>query len=500
MRNGQILIDVETNMSSVALIEDGRLNEFYIEYKDNNRLTGNIYKGKVVNVLQGMQTAFVNIGWGRNGFLYVGETLDDRPDLTKSGVIPTQLDVKEGDYVMVQATKEEIGSKGARLSMNISLPGRYVVFLPFNDFVGISNKITDEEVRENLTKLLNKHKPKGGGFIARTVCLDAKKSDILAEIKRMQTLFDNIKKNFDSMSDVALVHTEGDLIYRTVRDMLSSNIDSIICNDMPTVEKLKLRFKELKTDFYNKVQFFESDYDIWDIYGISEEVDKLLDRKVNLPSGGSLVIDKTEALTVIDVNTAKYVGSNNHEDTVYQTNLEAAKEIARQIRLRNIGGIVVVDFIDMTVDEHKVQVVETLRNEALHDRTKTRVQDMTTLGLVEITRKKVGNELSKMLLSECGHCRGSGKSPNGDYIARKLKAALRRLFAENKYENALVNMNGEVIDYMFSSRYFEQLCTGEWKDKRIYLISTETLKPQNFSILGNNAVSLHLPYGAKLLY
>lgn len=500
MKKSQILIDVEENMSNVSLIEDGRLNEFYIEYKQSNRLTGNIYKGKVVNVLQGLQTAFVNIGLTRNGFLYVGETLDDRPDLKKSGIIPEQLNIKEGDYCMVQVTKEEIGLKGARLSLNISIPGRYVVYLPNIDFVGISNKITDPEMREKLTKILEKNKPKGGGLIARTICLDAKKSDILAEIKRMQVLYENVQSNYDSADKVELVHTEGDLIFRTVRDMLSTDVEAIICNDYQTVQGLKIGLKSLKSDFYNKVQYYESEYDIWDIFGIAAQVDKLLDRKVMLPSGGSLVIDHTEALTVIDVNTGKFVGSFNHEETVFATNIEAAREIARQIRLRNIGGIVVVDFIDMLDDAHKTAVVEALRMEALHDRTKTRVQDMSSLGLVEITRKKVGNGLSTFLLTECPHCKGSGSAPNGDYIARKLKSAIARLFAEHTYSSAFVVISSSEIDYMFASRYFTRLCENEWKSKRIYLIANDLIKPQNFTITGTNDLSLTLPIGARLLY
>lgn len=502
MKTGQILIDVELTMSSVALIEDGRLNEFYLEYKDSERLSGNIYKGRVENVLQGMETAFVNIGLGRNGFLYVGETLDDRSDLKKSGAIPSKLNIREGDYVMVQVTKEEIGLKGARLSMNLSLPGRYVVYLPNIDFVGVSNKITDQEKRNKLTKLLEKFRPQGGGLIARTACLDAKRADIIAEIKRMQTEYVNIRKRYDESDGISLVRSEGGLIYRSVRDMLSANIESIVCNDYGTVQRLKEDFKNLKSDFYGKVSYYQGGYDIWDVYGISDEVDKLLERKVALPSGGSLVIDHTEALTAVDVNTGKYVGKNNasHEETVYLTNLEAAKELARQLRLRNIGGIVVVDFIDMTDEGHKQAVVEALRNEVLHDRTKTRVHDMTDLGLVELTRKKVGNELSTILTQTCPYCKGSALSPSNDYVARKLKAAVNKLLAEQNVPNVLITVNADTMEYMFSSRYFSLLTENDWKNKRIYLIPSKTIKPLAFTVTGNTDDFISLPNGARLLY
>lgn len=493
-----ILIDVESQMSSVALLEDGRLNEFHIEYKENNRLTGNIYKGKVENVLQGLESAFINVGLGRNGFLNVGEMLDDRTDLKR--VMPGAFSARPGEYVMVQVIKEEVGQKGARLTANISLPGRYVVFLPTIDFVGISNKITDPARRDMLTKLLQKHKPAGGGLIARTVCIDAKKSDILAEIKRMQALYEKIRADYEAHEGVGLVHSEADLVNRSVRDMLSSDVEHIICNDADTVQRLKAYFESMHSDFYQKVSYYESDYDIWDVFGIGDEVDKLLERRVHLSGGGSLVIDRTEALTAIDVNTGSFYAGSDREETVYLTNAEAAKEIARQLRLRNIGGIIVVDFIDMVSEEHKAAVVEILRNEVIRDRIKTRVQDMTQLGLVEITRKKVGKELSTKLLDACEHCKGGGVVPNGDYVSRKLKSALKKLFAENDFANAIVQINAHVAERVLSGRYFSSICQNEWKDKRIYLIPNALIKPLAFVVSGNNEQTIDLPPTARLLY
>lgn len=494
-----ILIDVDSNMSSVSLLEDGQLIEFHIEYKGINRLTGNIYKGQVENVLLGLESAFVNIGRGRNGFLNVGETLDDRADLKP--VVPALLDVKKGDFVMVQVTKEETGQKGARLTGNISIPGRYVVYLPNIDFIGISNKITDPDRREKLLKILKKHKPVGGGLIARTASLEAKKGDIAAEIKRMQSLYEKIKSDFESKNCVCLLHSEGDLVARAVRDMLSSDVERIICNDKAVTDKLKSSFRDtLGSDFYQKVEFYDSQFDLWDTFNIGNEVDKLLDRKVMLPGGGSLVIDRTEAFTAIDVNSGSSSMGTDHEETVYLTNLEAVPEIARQLRLRNIGGIIVVDFIDMLSEEHKAAVVEALRGEVVRDRIKTRVHDMTKLGLVEMTRKKVGKDISAKLLEPCTHCRASGNTPNGEYVARKLKSSLRRLFAENDFSNAVVAMNSNLIDGLLAGRYFERLCSGEWKNKRIYLVPNALVKPLGFTVSGNSDSSLTLPSNARLLY
>ncbi len=489
-------------MSSVALIEDGILNEFYIEYKGAERLTGNIYKGKVETILQGMETAFVNIGRNRNGFLFVGETLDDRQDLSSSGAIPKKLNIKEGDYVMVQVTKEEVGNKGARLSMNLSIPGRYVVFLPNIDFVGISNKIVDPDKRDKLIKLLEKNKTQGGGLIARTACLNAKRSDILAEIKRMKAEYENLAKKYELSSGISLIQSEGGLIYRTIRDVLSEKIESIVCNNKTLANSLVSRFRDMKSDFANKVTYYDGKRDIWDEFGIIDEIDKLLQRKVDLPSGGSLIIDRTEALTSIDVNTARYVGdtTNSHEDTVYKTNMEAAHEIARQLRLRNIGGIIVVDFIDMLEDYHKQTVVEKLRAEVLNDRTKTRVLNMTTLGLVEVTRKKVGNEISTVLSKQCDHCKSNGTLPSNNYVARKLKAALKNAFADYDASNAIVTINADSAEYMITSGYFSPLIETVWRNKRIYLIPLRNVNPLTFKIVVNNDNSLSLPPNAKLLY
>ncbi len=500
MKRGQILIDMEKTMSSVSLIEDGRLNEYYVEYKENNLITGNIYKGKVVNVLQGLQTAFVDIGLQKNAFLYVGETLDDKGNLRKSGAIPQELHIKEGDFVMVQVTKEETETKGARLTMNLSLPGRYAVYLPTLDFIGVSNKITDEALREKLSRMFGKFRNGKEGFIARTVCADAKKSEILREAESLRRQYLEIKAAFDAADGIAPIHSEGNLLFRTVRDMLSHDIEAVICNDRDTVERLRSDFKKKKSPFCDKIQYYESDYDMMDVFGISRELDLLLERKVALPSGGSLVIDKTEALTAIDVNTGRFRGQGDHEETVFLTNMEAAREIARQIRLRNIGGIIVVDFIDMVTDEHKSQVVDELKRCVLYDRIKTRVLDMSGLGLVEITRKKVGNELSEFLLDKCPYCGGNAHTHSSVYLARKIKAAIKKLFAENDCTSAIVTLNPAYVEHMFSSRFFADECENIWRDKRIYLVPNESFHAPNFGITGSRSVSLSLPQNARLLY
>ena len=497
----QILIDVDSYMSSVSLLEDGRLKEYYVEYKDSNRLTGNIYKGRVVNVLQGLETAFVDFGMERNGFLAVSETLVHRSVLSDSGKMPRKLDVKAGDYIMVQVTKEETGLKGARLTSNISLPGRYVVYLPNLDFIGVSNKITDEGERERFVRLLEKVKPDGGGFIVRTACREAKKQDILEEVRQLKREYEDIQAAYAASEGVNLIHSEGGLLVRTVRDIMSSSVESVVCNDREVFLKMRDALGKIGPRYNEKVKYFESDYDMSEVYGVLKEVDKLLEHKVSLPGGGTLVIDHAEALTAIDVNTGRFLGDDNsRENTVYRTNIEAAVEIARQLRLRNIGGIIIIDFIDMQEQKHKEAVVETLRREMAADRTKTRVLGMSELGLVEATRKKTGQEIGDILLAACPYCGGSAHTYSGDYIAKKLKAQLMRMFADGDYSGASVTLNPTALEHIGKSGFFTKMLSGVWDGKRVYLIPDEKLSLTEFKIMGHKGDVISVPIIAKLLY
>ncbi len=500
MKTGLILIDVESYMSSVSLVEEGKLKEHYVEYKASSYITGNIYKGQVKSVLTGLQSAFVNFGSAKNGFLAVGETAQHKTVMTEAGVMPVRIDAKEGDYIMVQATKEELGNKGARLTTNITLPGRYLIFLPTLDFVGVSGKITDEKFRDKIIKQLTKLKPDGGGFIARTACMEAKRGEINAEAKRLFEQWQKVLSSYEQSTGISKIYSDGDLVFRQVRDMLSPNIGAIVCNDKATADALIASLKESDIKYWDKVVAYDGEYDMFDAYNVIGEVDRLLDRTVKLSSGVSLVFDYTEALTVIDVNTAKFTKGANHEETVFRANLEAAREIARQIRLRNIGGIIIVDFIDMLDEEHKTAVVEELKKEMVYDRTKTRVIGMSALGLVEITRKKVGKELSTVLLDKCPFCNGGAHAQSADYVARKIKAKLKRLFIDGNFTTAVVTLNFSLVDLMFTGKYFSTECETIWRDKRIYLVPDTTILNRDFAIRGSDENVVELPQSARLLY
>lgn len=492
----KILVDYESYMCSVALIEDGVLEEFYVEDRNMERISGDIYKGKVVNVLPGLESAFVDIGKKKNGFLAASDMLGDRTAVARSGQLPTFLNVKEGDYVLVQVVKEPTETKSPRLSANISIPGRYVVYMPTVDFIGVSNKISDERTREKLTELLAKNRPtEGCGLIARTAAKDAPKSEIVNEIRYFAEVFKQISEKYEAADGITRLFGDGDLVFRAVRDLLNSNVEEIICNAAPVADRLK---KYISRNLASSVKITVDDKsDILKKYGVLSEVDNLLHSKVELKNGGNIVIDYTEALTVIDVNSAKYVGEGDRERTVFETNCEAAKEIARQLRLRNIGGMIVVDFIDMQDPLHNEEVVEVLRSYTLLDRVRTRVLPMTELGLVQMTRKKVGKEIQSLLLQQCEECHGAGRMQSPNYMMRKIKSKLFDIFNDEKCTLAVVTV---------SSTMFNQLAIGDWQmnlrrfaGKRVYVVADNNIGRNSYKISARSGDVVSLPAGAYLL-
>lgn len=494
--NSKILVDYESYMCSVALLEDDVLREFYVEDRNMDLITGDIYKGKVVNVLPGLASAFVDIGKRKNGYLAASDMLEDRTTLARSGKIPTKLNVAEGDYVLVQAVKEPTETKGPRLSANISLPGRFIVYMPTVDFVGVSNKITDEATRSRLTALLESSRPAPHcGLIARTAARDASEHDIVAEIKYYASMYEQLLQRFKETEGVARLSTDGDLIFRSVRDLLNSNVTEIICNDIPIARRLNKYFSEHLASPLS-VSAADSE-DLLKKYGVLDEVEKLLHSKVKLNSGGNLVIDYTEALTVIDVNTAKYIGDTDREQTVFAINCEAAREIARQLRLRNVGGMIVIDFIDMQDPAHNEEVVDILRREVTLDRMRTRVLPMTELGLVQMTRKKSGAELQSLLLQRCHECDGTAHTLSPNFLMRKLKSRLLDIFIDDMCTSAVVSVSPVV---------YEQLSKGDWhiylgkySDRRVYVVPNAEVGANSFKISARSEPVLSLPNEAYLL-
>lgn len=406
----EILINVGEEETRVAVLEDRQLVELYIERAVSQRLVGNIFKGRVENVLPGMQAAFVNIGLEKNAFLYVEDAVPARAPEGQPALSGANIGdiLRPGQDVIVQIVKEPIGTKGPRVTTHITLPGRYLVLMPTVDYIGISRRIESDRERERLKEMAARLKPEGMGVIVRTAADGVEEEELRQDVQLLSRLWRKIQQRASQGPVPALLHRDLELVQRILRDVFTEDVARLTIDSRPEYEKVldllditgpKLKFKV----------FLDERDDLFRQYGIEAELERALKRKVWLRCGGYIVIDQAEALTAVDVNTGKYVGSTNLEDTVLRTNLEAAVEIARQLRLRNIGGIIIVDFIDMQQEEHRRQVLQVLEEEIKKDKTKTNILGITQLGLVEMTRKKVRPSLSEVLQRLCPYCDGRGK-------------------------------------------------------------------------------------------
>ena len=450
----KIIIDIHHDQTRVAFLEDNDLVELYIEGEDNKRIAGNIYRGKVANVLPGMQAAFVDIGLEKNAFLYIGDINTDKSvfEFNDAGSNMTErlrslsiCDIlKEGQEITVQVLKEPIGTKGARVTTHLTLPGRYLVLMPTVNYVGVSRRIDNEEERQRLKAAAEAIKPGNMGLIVRTAAVDKEADDFNPDLDFLVRLWEKIKEREQKGRVPRLLHKDESIIYRTVRDVFTSDVAKLIINNLEEYKKILEWIDAVSPSFGERVEYFEPGRNIFEYFGIENKIEKAIQKKVWLKNGGYLVIDPTEALTVIDVNTGKFVGGSNLEDTVLKTNLEAAEEIARQVRLRDIGGIIIIDFIDMDCSEHRQQVLDTLKAALKRDRTKTNVVGLTGLGLVEMTRKKVRDRLTASLLKPCPYCNGTGKVYSENMVIAKVEKELERLVQGGDYYGALVEIHPSV--------------------------------------------------------
>jgi len=403
----RMFITVDDEQSRVAIVEDGSLAEIYIERNDSPSLVGNIYLGQVKDVLPGMGAAFVDIGRERNAFLYLDEALPFEAELDTSAPKIEQI-LKRGQTILVQVTKDPLGSKGARLTTQVSLPARHLVLLPFADFVGTSRRLEDKE-RERIRLLLERIKPEAMGLIARTASQEAELEDFEKEKQSLLALWQEIQEKAKSSRAPQIIHQELDLPLRMVRDVFSSEFNSLIIDSREKYQEICQYLNQSNSGLKRRVRLYQRELPIFEKYHINSQIEQALKRKIWLRSGGFIVIDQTEALTAIDVNTGKYVGKRNLQETILKTNVEAASEIARQIRLRDIGGLIVIDFIGMTEPGNQEKVLKALQSVLARDRTKMSAPEFTRLGLVEFTRKNVSAGLLDLLGQPCPYCRGQGK-------------------------------------------------------------------------------------------
>jgi ribonuclease E len=401
----QMLVRSSPHQTQIVVLEGPILVEHYVARSDQKSHVGNVYLGKVRNVLPGMEAAFVDFGEGKNGVLYAGDVNYDDAEI-EGKARRIEMVMKPGDTVLVQVVKDALGHKGARLTNQISLAGRYLVLAPNSDVRGISRRLPDDE-RRRLRSVIGEVRPKGMGVIVRTAAEGASKEDIQSDIKRLLGIWQEIEAH-DQTQAPQLLHEEPPLVLRVIREHFTSDFRRLLVDNRDTYEQALSYLEGTEADLLDKVKLYEDELGLFERFHVEDQLRKALDRKVWLPSGGHIVVDRTEALTVIDVNTGRFVGRSNLEETVLQNNLEAAEEIARQLRLRDIGGIIVIDFIDMEIAKNRAAVLQRLREHLAKDKTRTQVFDVSNLGLVEMTRKNVSAGLLESFSDVCPRCNGRG--------------------------------------------------------------------------------------------
>lgn len=406
----EIILQSRSPKLRAAVLEKGELMEVFEEEVGSTHLVGNIYRGRVENVLPGMQAAFVDIGLDKNAFLYVGDVVPSRFEENEKidPAVRIERILKPRQELLVQIIKEPVGTKGARISVNLTLPGRYVVLLPQVSYIGVSRKIMDTNERARLRDLADAAKPEGMGVIIRTLAEGIDGEEIAEDINQLVALWQTLQVRVPHVSMPGLVHKDVDLISRLVRDWIDHDVEKITVDRDDLAQTLRKALREIEHPAAKHIHVVTGE-DVFVRYGVDAEIYKTLRPKVWLKSGGYLVIQQTEALSVIDVNTGKYVGQRSLEETVLHTNLEAAREISRQLRLRNLGGIIIIDFIDMVSKTDQQQVIEALEMACARDKTKSQVLGLTQLGLVEMTRKKIGQTLAVRYTNPCPTCDGSGR-------------------------------------------------------------------------------------------
>lgn len=472
----EILINVRPQETRVAYVEGGILTDLKIERRTSPTLVGSIHRGTVSRVLPGMQAAFVDIGLDKAAFLYVGDIREDLdsdsypytdmdrdeplveddddkvPSAGHSTKTPIQDLLKEGQSILVQVAKDPLGTKGARLTTHISLPGRFVVYLPTVRHLGISRRIESDEERERLRKLVQKLNPPGG-VIVRTAGEGATEDQLRTDIEYLDRLSKEVFKNYEKKKTPGMIHQEMDVELRALRDLMNEDVSTVWVDDVEVHKKVSKFVNQLMPKYKQNIVLYEEKKPLFDLYDVDIEISRSMDRKIWLKSGGYIVIDEAEALVVVDVNTGRFVGKKDLEDTILKTNLEAVREIAHQLRIRNCGGIIIIDFIDMEKESHREKVLEALTEEVSKDRARTNVMSMSSLGLVEMTRKRIRPSLIKTLCEPCEYCEGKGyvkrKSTVSNEIFRELEREITNLVG--KKTNVVVHCHSGVVDWVYEN-------------------------------------------------
>lgn len=441
--SGEILINVTPNETRVALVENGVLQEVYIERARKRGLVGNIYKGRVSRVLPGMQAAFIEAGLERTAFLHASDIAQDE----ESAKTINEL-VHEGQDIMVQVIKDPIGTKGARLTTQISIPSRHLVYMPLTNHIGVSAKIEDEDERQRLKDLMQSLSDdlKDGGYILRTAAESVEMTELQADVDFLQRMWSDIQERYQTSASESLIHEDFPLAMRTMRDLVTPEIEKVRIDSRETHQNAVKFAHKLIPQVENRIEYYPGERPIFDIYSVEDEIQKALEKKVQLKSGGYLIIDQTEAMTTIDVNTGAFVGHRTLEETIFKTNLEAAQAIAHHLRLRNLGGIIIIDFIDMQDEDHKRQVLRALDKCLDRDHAKCNISQVSSLGLVEMTRKRTRESLEHILCEPCPTCNGRGSLKTAESVCYEIFRELLREARQFEAQKFLVLASQEVVD------------------------------------------------------
>jgi ribonuclease G len=454
-----IAINVTREETRVAVLDNNVVTELYVDRAKNKDFVGNIYKGKVVKVLPGMQAAFVDIGLDKAAFMHVsdlsldtepGETLldtdddekgPDMPRPRRQSSLPIEQLLQEGQELMVQISKGPIGTKGPRVTTYVSLPGRYLVFMPNVEHVGVSRRIPKDEERARLKEIVKRLRRPGYGYIVRTVSEGVKEDELQSDVEFLNVLWQDVLKKRDQLPASTLLHTDLSLAFRVVRDLFTKKVERLLIDSRQEYEAIKDFVHRFLPEQTSRIQYYDKEESLFDHLGIEAEISRALSRKVWLKSGGHIVVDHTEAMTVIDVNTGRYVGKRDQEETILKNNLEAAKEIAYQIKLRGIGGIIIIDFIDMEREKNRDKVYQALVDAMASDKARSRISRISDLGLIELSRERVREDLLRTMSEPCHYCEGRGYTKSETTVVYDIFREIRRIGSEAQEQKIVIGVH-----------------------------------------------------------
>jgi len=486
-----IYINAASKESRIAIVEDGRLAELWVERPENQRMVGDIYKGTVTAVLPGLQAAFVDIGQERTAFLQARDMMDPEAEEGGGGGSrgrrrfqshpPIQKLIKKGDEAIVQISKEPISTKGARITTQLSLPGRFVVLVPGGSWVGVSRKISSWNERRRLREVVERIRPDGYSVIVRTESRDKKEKDLKRDLKQLVKNHQRLLKNGKKLSAPSLIHKEMGMTSSVIRDLFTDNVEQVVVDDEDLHGEILSYLRQVSPQLVKRIALHKERRPIFDAYKIEEEIEKLTHRTVWMRRGGALVIDFAEAGTFIDVNSARFVGSDDQEENNLNTNLEAASEVARQLRLRDIGGIVVIDFIDMNEERNRKKIVDRLIDEVRRDRAKVSVGSrLSEFGLLEMTRQRVRPNLLHDHSEPCPVCSGTGRVMGPDTTMTKIERWLQRSFAATRERRYVLKVHPDVATYILENREERLRSLRKSTKARLQVESDTSLSPQDY--------------------